>query len=203
VLREHAQETSTEQAFSALFKIWGGKLAGDQGRPCDQALHQGFECVYQKGSWAQLRMLNRPAILSLTTDDGSQHQLVLTGLTDDDARVQLGDAIETVRVADISRYWFGDYLLLWKPQVAGQKSLMLGMRGPEVHWLRKSLNSVQGHAAEPAIDVFDENLAHMVENFQREHHLNVDGIAGVQTQIVLDTIVNPPGAPLLLAASGG
>jgi general secretion pathway protein A len=93
--------------------------------------------------------------------------------------------------------------LLWKPQVAGQRALTLGMRGPEVRWLRKSLSSVQGHAGESATDVFDEELAHMVESFQREHHLNVDGIAGVQTQIVLDTIVNPPGAPLLLAASGG
>jgi len=203
LLRDHTQETGTEQAFAALFAIWGGKLASDQGRPCDQALHQGFECVYQKGSWAQLRMLNRPAILTLMLDDGSQHQLVLTGLNDDDARVRLGDAVETVRVADISRYWFGDYLVLWKPQVAGQKALTLGMRGPEVRWLRKSLNSVQGRPAEPAGDLFDEELAHMVESFQREHHLNVDGIAGVQTQIVLDTIVNPPGAPLLLAASGG
>jgi general secretion pathway protein A len=148
-------------------------------------------------------MLNRPAILTLTLDDGSQHQLVLTSLSDDDARVRLGNEVETVRVADISRYWFGDYLLLWKPQVAGQKALALGMRGPEVRWLRKSLNSAQGRPAEPATDVFDEELAHMVENFQREHHLNVDGIAGVQTQIVLDTIVNPPGAPLLLASSGG
>ena len=31
----------------------------------------------------------------------------------------------------------------------------------------------------------------MVEDFQRQHRLNVDGIAGVQTQIVLDTLNNP------------
>ena len=30
----------------------------------------------------------------------------------------------------------------------------------------------------------------MVEDFQRQHRLNVDGIAGVQTQIVLDTLNN-------------
>ena len=148
-------------------------------------------------------MLNRPAILSLTMDDGSQHQLVLTGLTDEEARVQLGDIVEMVRVADISRFWFGDYLLLWKPQVAGQKALSLGMHGPAIRWLRKSLNSLQGKPGAPESDVYDQELARMVEDFQREHHLNVDGIAGVQTQIVLDTIVNPPGAPLLLAASGG
>jgi len=39
----------------------------------------------------------------------------------------------------------------------------------------------------------------MVEDFQRQHRLNVDGIAGVQTQIVLDTLNNSNGAPLLVA----
>ena len=39
----------------------------------------------------------------------------------------------------------------------------------------------------------------MVEDFQRQHRLNVDGIAGVQTQIVLDTLSNTAGAPLLVA----
>jgi hypothetical protein len=39
----------------------------------------------------------------------------------------------------------------------------------------------------------------MVEEFQRQHRLNVDGIAGVQTQIVLDTVTNSAGAPLLVA----
>jgi hypothetical protein len=41
-----------------------------------------------------------------------------------------------------------------------------------------------------------------VEDFQRTHRLNVDGIAGVQTQIVLDTLSNTTGAPLLIAQSG-
>jgi peptidoglycan hydrolase-like protein with peptidoglycan-binding domain len=40
-----------------------------------------------------------------------------------------------------------------------------------------------------------------VQNFQREHRLNVDGIAGVQTQVVLDTALAEPGSPLLLANS--
>jgi peptidoglycan hydrolase-like protein with peptidoglycan-binding domain len=42
-------------------------------------------------------------------------------------------------------------------------------------------------------------LAIAVQNFQREHRLNVDGIAGVQTQVVLDTALAEPGSPLLLA----
>ena len=47
-------------------------------------------------------------------------------------------------------------------------------------------------------DLYDEELAIAVQNFQREHRLNVDGIAGLQTQVVLDTALAEPGSPLLL-----
>jgi hypothetical protein len=39
----------------------------------------------------------------------------------------------------------------------------------------------------------------MVEDFQRKYRLRVDGIAGVQTQIVLDALANSNGAPRLIA----
>jgi general secretion pathway protein A len=37
-----------------------------------------------------------------------------------------------------------------------------------------------------------------VEEFQRTHRLTVDGIAGVQTQIALDSAVDASSAPRLL-----
>ena len=49
-------------------------------------------------------------------------------------------------------------------------------------------------------DVYDQDLAIAVQNFQREHRLNVDGIAGLQTQVVLDTALAEPGSPLLMQA---
>jgi general secretion pathway protein A len=75
----------------------------------------------------------------------------------------------------------------------------VGMTGDEVRWLRRSLNALQGAASDPEHgDVYDEQLAIAVQNFQREHRLNVDGIAGVQTQVMLDTALAEPGSPLLL-----
>jgi general secretion pathway protein A len=85
------------------------------------------------------------------------------------------------------------------------------MRGDEVRWLRQSLDRLQNTA--PAAqnlsnDYYDEALAKRVEEFQRTHRLSVDGIAGVQTQIVLDSAVDSSSAPRLLSmqaesASGG
>ena len=198
LLNTQAQFTNTTAAFSQLFALWGAHFDPNAGRACDQALAQGLECVFQKGSWGQLRTLNRPAILTLIDDTGSAHQLTIAQLTEDAAQVTLGTSTHDVSVGSLSRYWDGEYLLLWRPQVTGLRSLRVGMRGDEVRWLRRSLYSAQGQQpAEPTSDYYDDELASMVEDFQRRHRLNVDGVAGVHTQIVLDTVVNPPGAPLL------
>jgi len=74
-----------------------------------------------------------------------------------------------------------------------------------VLWLRKSLEKVSGgegaQAASP--DIFDTGLVRLVEDFQRQHRLTVDGIAGLQTQLVLDTALATPGTPFLSAPHGG
>jgi general secretion pathway protein A len=195
-------KTNTETAFTQLFTLWGGKFDPAKGRPCDQALQQGLECVYQQGSWGQLRTLNRPAILTLIDDTGSAHQVVVVGLDTDTAQVALPESHDAVSITSISRFWYGDYLVLWRPQVATSGSLSAGMQGDDVRWLRRALHNAQGKketAAEPSNDYYDEDLTRMVEDFQRRHRLEVDGVAGVQTQIVLDTLSNPVGAPLLTA----
>ncbi|MET0659620.1 MAG: AAA family ATPase [Steroidobacteraceae bacterium] len=198
LLNTQAQFTNTTAAFSQLFALWGAHFDPNAGRACDQALAQGLECVFQKGSWGQLRTLNRPAILTLIDDTGSAHQLTIAQLKDDAAQVTLGSSTHDVSVGSLSRYWDGEYLLLWRPQVTGLRALRIGMRGDEVRWLRRSLYSAQGQKpAEPTSDYYDDELASMVEEFQRRHRLNVDGVAGVHTQIVLDMVVNAPGAPLL------
>jgi murein L,D-transpeptidase YcbB/YkuD len=57
---------------------------------------------------------------------------------------------------------------------------------------------VQGDA--PVSDVFDDELAAEVREFQRLHQLAVDGIAGVQTQIALASAVAGSDSPLLSVA---
>ena len=76
----HGNDTTTEAALAKLFASWGATYDPSGGRGCDQAARQGLECLFQKGSWAQLRTLNRPAILTLTDDIGRTHQVLLTTL---------------------------------------------------------------------------------------------------------------------------
>jgi len=77
------------------------------------------------------------------------------------------------------------------------------MQGDGVRWLRRSLNTIQGRTDAPSGDYYDQELVRMVEDFQRQHRLNVDGVAGVQTQIVIDTLSSNDGSPQLLAQTSG
>jgi general secretion pathway protein A len=198
LLAQNANGTTTEAALAGLFAQWKIAYAANRGRGCEQATAQGLECLFQKGSWAQLRTLNRPAVLTLTDDVGGTHQVVLVALNDDAATIELGGTRQSVPIATISRYWFGDFLLLWRPPLAVAKSLGPGMRGAEVRWLRENMRAAQGlPEARPASDFYDEDLTRLVQDFQRSHRLNADGVAGVQTQIVLDTVLNPAGSPTL------
>jgi len=206
VFAKHTADTDTDSAFGALFGLWGIHYARGGVDPCSQASKQGLECLTQRGSFGQLRLYNRPAILMLSDDSGGSHQVVLKGLDDEQAHLQIGGAALDVGIADLARYWLGDFVMLWRPGTAQVKALSEGMRGDAVRWLRQSLQRVQGtHTDGPVSDVFDADLSKLVRDFQRDHRLAVDGIAGVQTQIVLATALAagaaPPDSPLLYVAN--
>jgi general secretion pathway protein A len=201
LLARHAGETDTDSAFSKLFGLWRIQYVPAGVDPCSQASNQGLECLNQRGSFGQLRLYNRPAILMLNDDAGASHQVVLTALDDEHASIQLGGATHEVSIGELSRYWFGDFVMLWRPGTSQVKALSQGMRGDDVRWLRQSLQRVEGtHSDGPVSDVFDADLNKLVRDFQRQHRLTVDGIAGVQTLIVLASAVAPADSPFLYLA---
>jgi general secretion pathway protein A len=199
LLQANEANTTDAAAFRRLLALWGTALADDRD-PCGQAAKAGLACLDQRGSWTQVKILNRPAILTLTDDRGQRHRVVLSSLDDKTATLNLGEHNEKVSIDDLSRDWFGEFTVVWKPKTSRTRLLSLGMQGDEVRWLRRSLNALGGVASDPEhADVYDQELAIAVQNFQREHRLNVDGIAGVQTQVVLDTALADPNSPLLLS----
>ena len=201
LLSQHAADTDTDSAFTKLFGLWGIKYVTGGTDPCTQASQQGLDCLTQRGSLSQLQLYNRPAILLVNDDGGGSHQIVLTHLDDEHARIELGGATHEVKIGELLRYWVGDYVMLWRPGTSQVKALSPGMHGADVRWLRESLQHVRGeHSDGPVSDVFDAELGDLVRDFQRQHRLTVDGIAGVQTQIALASAVAGADAPLLYVA---
>jgi general secretion pathway protein A len=202
LLAQHAAETTTDVAFGKLYGLWGAQYAAGGAAPCSQAAPQGLECVSERGSFGQLRLYNHPAILLVTDAAGGAHQVVLTALDDERARLELGGVTQQVAIGELSRYWMGDFVMLWRPASSPVKALAAGMRGAEVRWLRRSLQQLRGQQSDAAVsDVFDEVLTREVREFQRQHQLTVDGIAGLQTQIALAGAVAGPNGPLLFTAN--
>ena len=201
LLTQHAEDTDTDSAFTKLFGLWGVKYVTAGTDPCTQASQQGLDCLTQRGTLSQLQLYNRPAILLVNDDAGESHQIVLTHLDDEHARIELGGTTHEIKIGELLRYWIGDYVMLWRPGTSQVKALSPGMHGPDVRWLRESLQHVRGeHSDGPVSDQFDTELANLVRDFQRQHRLTVDGIAGVQTQIALASAVAGTGAPLLYVA---
>ncbi|NNM61505.1 MAG: AAA family ATPase [Steroidobacteraceae bacterium] len=184
-------------AWRGLLALWGVRLV-DARDPCRQAARAGLACLAQSGSWAEVRALDRPAILTLIGGHGHVHHVLLAGLGKHHARLVIGSKPHVVRLDELSRDWFGQFTVIWRPKTARVRELAQGMRGNAVRWLRRSLNALRGTADDPARgDVYDHNLTLAVEDFQRAHRLAVDGIAGIQTQIVLDAALGGPNSPVL------
>ena len=200
LLAQHAAATTPDAAFGQLFSMWGAQYKAGSADPCTQASAQGLECYVQKGTVAQLRLYNRPAILMLTDDADTAHQIVLTGLDDEHAHVDIGGVAQQVSIGDLSHYWFGDFILLWRPGTRDPKPLGPGMHGAEVLQLRQQLARLTGKPAPVgASDVYDGELSQLVRDFQRAHRLTADGLAGVQTLVVLNGALARPDTPQLAA----
>jgi len=200
LLAKYSSATTTDAAFTTLFGLWGIHYAVDGTDPCTQATQHGLACLTERGSIGQLHLYNRPAILILTDTAGGSHEVVLTHLDGEDASLDLGKSTHQVGDGELSDYWMGDYVMLWRPQAAPVQTLSPGMRGGGVRWLRRSLEKLAGVADPgPPSDVYDASLASLVRRFQRSHRLTVDGIAGVRTQVALAGALASPGSPFLTA----
>ncbi|MGA2562465.1 MAG: AAA family ATPase [Steroidobacteraceae bacterium] len=197
LLGAYRDSTDADSAFLQLLSLWKARYVPSSTDGCTQAIEQGLQCLTQRGSLAQLRLLNRPAILMLSDDSGSMFQVVLRGLSDDAAQLQLGTHLESVAIAELARYWFGDFVLLWRPASQSVRDLSAGMHGVQVRRLREQLDRWRGAASPAPGDDYDENLMRLVEQFQRANRLSVDGIAGIETQVALDAAIAAPDSPLL------
>ena len=197
-----ADLTRGEYAMAALFETWGLEYRAG-GRPgCEQARDAGLTCLFQSASWAGLTQMDRPAILTLVDDNGEEHEVVLVGTDGEQAELSIGGVLVTHSIAEITRIWFGDFMLFWRPPAGTPMSIGPGSSGPAVAWLRESLAAIDDRyaSADPAATVFDAELDRIVRSFQRDHRLDVDGLAGPQTQIIINSLLAVDGTPRLSAA---
>jgi general secretion pathway protein A len=200
-LAANSELTSNDKAFENLFGIWDVAYTPGTARACSQAQQYQLYCLFQRGSLAQVRNLDRPVILTLRDAGSREHQVVLSGLNDSVAVMVIGDESYEVSVSELDDFWFGEYLLLWRPQSGQVKEYYPGMRDAGIKWLRNSLAEIQGEPVAPTdSDVYDAELEARVREYQRDRRLSVDGLVGYRTQIMINTDLSNVEKPRLARA---
>lgn len=190
-------KSDTDSAFAQLFSLWHQDYhAVDGAIPCEIALKLGLKCYYSKGTWNNLRALNRPAIIELIDKDGQRHHAVISSLTGNNVELNFAKRSVNLPTSEIDPYWYGGSIILWKHPPVDVDVLQLGLRGHAINWLRQTMDKIEGrHTGNDVDDFFDHELKTRVIAFQQQRYLLQDGIVGEQTMIHLNTAMNDPAIP--------
>ena len=202
-LLEAPTGSDTSSAFRGLFQRWSVANIDLTGRAaCDVAQEQGLRCFFSTGTWNNLRSYNRPSVIELIDAQGGRHHVLVERLGATQVALNFaGDTYEFTQ-AEVDRFWFGKYLLLWRPPATVPETLRRGNRGNAVLWLRQALARSQGENPEsviamPAYDVFDWGLEAQLKAFQRRHQLVADGVVGQLTLMQLNQYGDDVSTPRL------
>lgn len=177
--------------LSRLIRAWDTQVHVPRGQNvCSWLENVKLECYKATGEWLDLRQMDRPAVLSLTTGRGDLDHVLLLGLTDTTATLASPQGPMRVPLQDLDALWTGEFLLLWRRETQADY-IGPGSSGSDVVWLRKRLAAATGNQAiDNGSPQFDALLQDALRGYQQTTELNVDGLAGVRTLISLGDI-NP------------
>ena len=200
LLKNGLVATDTETVFAALFKRWDAdynQLSGDTA--CERAKSIGLRCFHDSGNWNTLYNYNRPAVLELVDEERRLHDVVLVGMQGGNVVLEFAGEQVVIARSEVDPFWFGEFILFWKPPSAGNAVLGKRSVGPEVKQLRQWLDRAEGIESGPGTysSYFDDALEQRVMQFQKHHRLTPDGLVGEQTWLLLGTAAGQPPTPAL------
>ncbi len=201
LINDSSLRADNNKAFTTMFSYWGHsypELKGDTA--CERATAAALSCIFGKAGWDEIRQHNRPAVLEIINTAGKRKQIVVLALQGSQVSLNIGGKVVTTNTESVDPYWYGNYLLLWRPPPAGSNVLKEGLIGKDVGWLRDQLDRIEGKAIstdEKKKLSFDPTLKWRVMEFQRVRGLDVDGVAGRETMIEINSAVNDRSTPLL------
>ena len=119
-------------------------------------------------------------------------------LDGDMATLELAGRRLTTTLNDIAPFRTGGFLILWRPPDAYRRTLLPGMTGEDVEWLRMRLGEIVDTPFHtPTPDVYDNDLLVLLNNFKRRYDLKTDGIVDQLTFILLNNAVGGAQTPVL------
>jgi general secretion pathway protein A len=183
-------------ALRELAALWGAPLPA--GEPCHAALKLNLRCHFGRGGLYELRLLDRPAILTL--HDGPKLSFaVLVGMDDASATLSVGGQRQRVPLAALAPRFGGEFTTFWKMPRAFRDYIAAGEAGPDVDWIAERLAELNGAVAPPVDTPLGGHTSQLLRAFQEQQNLKADGVAGPRTYMRLNQL-SGVAEPRLLAS---
>lgn len=191
-------------ALGALAALWGPSFANLAGADpkafCEAALRANLRCHAGRGGVYELRLLDRPAVVTLHDGSRTGHA-VLVGMDERSVTLAQGDRRERVDIAAFVARFGGEFTTFWRMPAAFRDVVAQGDRGPDVDWIAQRLAGLHSATA-PALDApLDARTKEWLRAFQAAQDLKADGVVGPRTYMRLNQLSNV-AEPRLLAAGG-
>ena len=191
------------EAMAGLLGAFG--LASDQmaregaSGPRSQLEAYGLTVLsLRSADWVDLRSLNHPALLQLTTEFGEARWVAVLGLDREVAHCIGVTENATIRVplAALRDAWPGRALVVWRDFEVTPGLLELGESGEAVTWLQTALADL-GYYKGDRSGYYDELTRDGVVAFQLVRRLEPDGTVGPRTKMALYDLLERYEVPRL------
>ncbi len=179
------KQSSRVAAYQALFKAWGhhynNKIATTA---CKQAEVFSLRCLHKQGNLNSLRAHNRPAVLALINEQGETRYITITSIQNNLATVHSNNNEYTIKLSELDKYWYGQFILLWRKPDNYYSAITPGDNGNIINWLNTHFSDDRVTSRR---NTYGGSLIKKVKAFQTQHGLTADGIVGPVTIIHLNT----------------
>lgn len=203
---DFAAGASEHDALRALAALWGPVFADIGGSSpkttCEAALRANLRCHQGRGGLYELRLLDRPAVVTLH-DGPRTGYAVLVGMDEASVTLVVDGRRERVAIAAFVARFGGEFTTFWRMPGAFRDMVGQGDRGPDVDWIAQRLAGLN-QATAPALDQpFDARTREWLRAFQAAQDLKADGVAGPRTYMRLNQLSGVAEPRLLAAAATG
>ncbi|MBJ7311760.1 AAA family ATPase [Rugamonas sp. CCM 8940] len=194
-----AGAADAEAVLRQLAALWG--LTLPDGEPCQMAAKMNLRCLQGKATLAELRRLDRPALLVLNDNPAAPHYALLIGLSDKAATLSVAGRQQNIALAALEQRYAGEYSTFWRAPRGWREQVGGGDHGADVDWLARRLAQLYGLKKPLEGQPLDAALQQRLREFQQAQQLKADGVAGPKTFIRLNQLGGVAEPRLLLSAS--
>ncbi|MDH4113951.1 MAG: AAA family ATPase [Burkholderiaceae bacterium] len=173
------------EAWQELARVWA--IAPGNGDPCAAAEKQKVRC-YRTGNatLALIRQLDRPGVLTLRDAANRPAYVMISGLSNDSATLNIGGVDRTVPLVVLADYWRGEFATYWRPPPNYAGTIVDSRAGPAALWLARQLAMALGDTGPVGPRLDDATLKNWIHRFQLAQGLPSDGSAGPITLMQLN-----------------